>query len=151
MSTRRISPGLTDGLRSLAESQLQMQTARSAALDGGALGVMAVDAAIATITISVGGTHHFWIVALALLWLSLVLAVGTLRLPGAEQTGPSVAGIHDARDTQDDSGLEDLLLDGLAEDVRTNEQALARIAPLFNGALAFLTLAIVIELVGRLQ
>jgi hypothetical protein len=43
MSTRRISPGLNDGLRSLAESQLQMQTVRSAALDGGALGVMAVE------------------------------------------------------------------------------------------------------------
>ncbi|HEY5045973.1 MAG TPA: hypothetical protein VII53_08970 [Solirubrobacteraceae bacterium] len=128
-----------------------MQTARSAALDGGALSVMAVDAAIATITIGIGGTHHFWIVALALLGLSLLLAVGALRLPGAEQTGPSVAGLHDARDTQDDSGLEDLLFEGLAEDVRTNQQALARIAPLFNGALAFLMLAIVIELVGRLQ
>jgi len=38
-------------LRSLVVSQLQMQTARSAALDGGALGVMAVDAAAATIVI----------------------------------------------------------------------------------------------------
>jgi hypothetical protein len=46
--------------------------------------------------------------------------------------------------------LEDLLFEGLAEDVRTNEQALARKVSLFNGALTFLVLAIVIELVGRL-
>jgi hypothetical protein len=85
MSTGRISHGLSDGLRSLAESQLQMQTARSAALDGGVLGVTAVDAAIATLIINTGGAHPFWIVALALLGLSLGLAVGALRLPGAER------------------------------------------------------------------
>jgi hypothetical protein len=150
MSTGRISPGLRDGLRSLAESQLQMQTARSAALDGSALGVMAVDVAIATIIIDTGGAHRFWIAALALLGLSLGLAVGALRLPGAGQTGPSVRGIYDARDVKDDYRLEDLLFKGLTEDLSTNGQVLARIDQLFNGALTFLLLAVIIELAGRL-
>jgi hypothetical protein len=44
MSTRGITPRLADRLCSLTESQLQTQAARSVALDGGALGVMAVDA-----------------------------------------------------------------------------------------------------------
>jgi hypothetical protein len=151
MSTRRIDSGLAGGLCSLAESQLQMQTARSAALDGGVLGVMAVDAAIATLIINTGGAHPFWIVALALLGLSLGLAVGALRLPGAERSGPSVADLRDARDTQDDHGLEALLFAGLTEGLRTNRQAIARKVPLFNRALTFLVLAIIIELAGRLQ
>jgi hypothetical protein len=130
---------------------MQMQTVRSAALDGGALAVMAIDAAIATIIIDTGVTHHFRIIALTLLSLSLALAVTTVRLTGAEETGPSIVDIHDARDTQDDRGLEALLFEGLAEDVRSNAQALARKALLFNGALAFLVLAIIVELVGKLQ
>jgi hypothetical protein len=151
MPSKPITPRLADRLCSLAECQLQMQTARSAALDGGALGVMAVDAAFATLIVDTAGTHHFWIAALALLGLSLGLAVTALRLPGAEQTGPSVEGIHDARDRKNDSGLEDLLFEGLAEDLRANRQALARTGRLFNGALTFLVLAIIIELAGKLQ
>jgi hypothetical protein len=151
MSTRSISPGLSNGLRSLAESQLQMQTVRSAALDGGALAVMAIDAAIATIIIDTGVTHHFRIIALTLLSLSLGLAATTVRLTGAEETGPSVVDIHNARDTQGDRRLGEWLFKGLTEDLRTNERALARVVPAFNGALTFLVLAIVIELVGRLQ
>ena len=151
MSTKAITPRLADRLCSLAESQLQTQAARSAALDGSALGVMAVDAAIATIIVGNGGAHNFWIAALALLGLSLGLAVTTVRLTGAEETGPSVVDIHDARDTQDDRRLEEWLFEGLAEDLRTNEQALARVVPAFNGALTFLVLAIIIELAGRLQ
>jgi hypothetical protein len=88
MPTKAIKPALADSLRSLAECQLQMQTARSAALDGGALGVMAVDAAVTAIVIGTRGTHELWIVALVLLGLSLGLAVRTLRLPGAEETAP---------------------------------------------------------------
>jgi hypothetical protein len=151
MSTGRISPGLREGLRSLAESQLQMQTVRSAALDGGALGVMAVDAAIATMIVDTGGAHHFWIAAMALLGLSLGLAVTAVRLTGAKQTGPSVGDALEAREIQDDRRLEASFLVDLAEDIRTNEQALSRVSPVFNGSLTFLVLAIVIELVGKLQ
>jgi hypothetical protein len=151
MPTPGITPRLTGRLCSLAESQLQMQTARSAALDGGALGVIAVDAGVAAIIVGTRGAYDLWIAALAMLGLALALAVRALRLPGAEQTGPSVAEIHNARDTQADLRLEDVLFKGLAEDVHSNEQALARKGPLFDRALTFLVLAIVIELVGRLQ
>ncbi len=151
MSIKAIKPTLAESLRSLAVSQLQMQTVRSAALDGGALGVMAVDAAIATLIVDTGGAHRLWIGALALLSLSLAVAVGALRLPGAEQTGPVIEAIHEARKIQDDNELEESLREDLAEDVHTNDQALVRKARLFNGALTFLVLAIVIELVGRLQ
>jgi hypothetical protein len=83
MPTRGSSPPLTDRLCSLAESlQMQMQTARSAALDAGALGVMAVDAAFAELIANTGGAHQVWIVALVLLGLSSALAVAALRLPG---------------------------------------------------------------------
>lgn len=88
ISTKPITPRFADRLCSLAVSQLQTQAARSVALDAGALGVMAVDAAIATIVIGARGAYHLWIVALVLLGLSLGLAVRTLRLPGAEETAP---------------------------------------------------------------
>src|ERR1700730_12510968 len=100
MSRKAITPRFAERLCSLAESQLQMQTARSAALDGGALGVIAVDAGVAAIIIGARGAYDLWIVALALLGLALGLAVRTLRLPGAEETGPSVADMREARETQ---------------------------------------------------
>jgi hypothetical protein len=128
-----------------------MQTVRSAALDGGALGVMAVDATIATIVVDTRGAHHFWIAALVLLGLSLGLAVTAVRLAGAEETGPSVGDTLEARETQDDRQLEEPFLADLAEDIRINEQALDRVSPVFSGSLTFLMLAIVVELVGKLQ
>ncbi len=66
-------------------------------------GVMAVDAALAAIVIGARGAYGLWIVALALLGLSLGLAVRTLRLPGAEETGPSVAAMREAREDKDDN------------------------------------------------
>jgi hypothetical protein len=83
--------------------------------------------------------------------MSLGLAVMAVRLIGAKQTGPSVGDTLEARKTQDDRRLEASFLADLAEDIRTNEQALSRVSPVFNGSLTFLVLAIVIELVGKLQ
>jgi hypothetical protein len=149
MSNPETTPRLADNLRLLAASQLQIQAARSVALDGGALGVMAVDAGVAAIIIGTRGTHGLWIVALVLLGLSLGLAVRIIRLPGAEETGPSLADRRDAGETRDERRLEEWLLNDLTEDIETNEQALARKAPLFDRALTFLVLAIVVELAGR--
>jgi hypothetical protein len=149
MSTKAITPRLAGRLCSLAESQLQMQTARSAALDGGVLGVIAVDAGVAAIVIGTRGAYELWIVAMVLLWLSLGLAVRALRLPGAEETGPSVADMREAREIQDDRRLEERLLNDLTDDVETNDHALARKGPLFDRALRFLVLAILVELAGR--
>jgi hypothetical protein len=149
MSTKAHKPGLTDRLCSLAESQLQMQTARFAALDGGALGVMAVDAGVAAIVIGARGAYYLSILAILLLGCSFSLAMRALRLPGAEQTGPSVAAMREAREGKDDNELEGLVLEDLARDVEINDQALVRKGPLFDRALIFLVLAILVELAGR--
>ena len=145
MSAPEATPRLADSLRSLAECQLQVQTARSAALDAGALGVMAVDVAAAAIVIGARGNTTFGVVALILLGLSLGLAVRTLRLPGAEETGPSITAIRKARASRDDNELEESLLDDLAEDLQTNDRALARKGPLFDRALTLLVLATIVE------
>ncbi len=120
------------------------------ALDAGALGVMAVDAAVAAIVIGARGAYGLWIVALLLLGLSLSLAVRTLRLPGAEETGPSINEMRKARETEEDEYLlEDSLLNDLEEDLQTNDRALARKIRLFDRALTFLVLAILVEMAGR--
>jgi hypothetical protein len=67
MSTKAITPRLADRLCSLAESQLQTQISRSGALDASALGVMAIDAAVAATIFATRGTFDLWIVAPALL------------------------------------------------------------------------------------
>jgi hypothetical protein len=150
MSTKPIKPGLADWLRLLAGSQLQTQVSRSVALDAGALGVMAVDAAVTLIVIDAEGTYGLWIIALLLLGLSFSLAVRTMRLPGAEETGPSIASMRRAREAEEDEYLlEDSLLNDLEEDLHTNERALAHKIRLFNRALNFLVLAILVELAGR--
>jgi hypothetical protein len=51
MSTKAITPRFAESLRLLAASQPQTQVSRSGTLDAGALGVMAVDAAVAAIVV----------------------------------------------------------------------------------------------------
>ncbi len=52
MSANTTTSGFAERLCSLAESQLLMQTARSAALDTVAIGVMALDAAFVAIVLA---------------------------------------------------------------------------------------------------
>jgi hypothetical protein len=149
VTTKAINPGLTDWLRLLAVSQLQTQAARSVALDASALGVMAVNAAVAAIVIGVRGAYDLWIVALVLLGLSLGVAVRVLRLPGTEQNGPLVAEILEARRANDDNTIEEQLLDDLAHETLANENALARKDPLMTSAVTCLILGIVLELAAQ--
>jgi hypothetical protein len=150
MSTKPITPRLANGLRLLAASQLQIQAARSVALDNSALGVMTVDAAVATIILDATGAYDLWILALALLGLSFALAVRATRLPGAKETGPLIDDILDASETAEaDDELERSLLRDLATDMRTNQRALARKRPLLDRAQTFLVAAILVELLGR--
>ena len=73
-----------------------------------------------------------------------------LRLRGAGRAGPSIADMRRAREAEEDEYLlEDSLLDDLEEDLQTNERALARKIRLFDRALNFLVLAILVELAGR--
>jgi hypothetical protein len=150
VSTKAITPRFAECLRLLAVSQLQAQVSRSGTLDAGALGVMAVDAAVAAIVIGTRGTYDLWIVALALLGLSLSVAVRILLGPGAKQNGPLVVDMLDARASNDDAYLEEVLLEDLAAETLANEQALSRKDPMITWAVALLLLAIVIELLGRL-
>src|ERR1039458_227485 len=156
MSTRAITPRLAESLsrRLLAASQLQIQAAQSVALDASALGVMAVAAAVAgsvaRIVSGARGAYALWILALVLLGLSLGLAVWSLRLPGAEQIGPSIADMPETPESKDEHSPEDSLLNDLAEDIETNEHALDRKDPLLDRALTFLVLTIIVELAGRL-
>jgi hypothetical protein len=149
MFTKPIAPRLADNLRLLVASQLQIQAAQSVALDASALGVMAVDAGVAAIILGNRGVYGLWIVALVLLGISLGLAVRTLRLSGTEDTGPSVASMREARESQDEHELEEWVLEDLDRDIQSNERALARKGPLFNRALTCLVLAILMELAGR--
>jgi glucose-6-phosphate-specific signal transduction histidine kinase len=148
MSTKAITPRLADRLCSLAESQLQTQISRSGALDASALGVMAIDAAVAAIAFATRGTYDLWIIALALLGLSLGVAVRILLGPGAKQNGPLVADMLDARTGNDDEIIEEGLLKELARETLANERALARKDPLIAWAVALQMLAIALELAG---
>lgn len=148
MSTKPITPRLAESLRSLAEGQLQTQVSRSGTLDVSALGVVSACAAIAAIVLGVRSAHHLWIAALVLLVLSLTLALRALRLPGAEQTGPLVTDILDARAANDDETIEQDLLEDLAAETLANEQAIARKDLLLAKAVTVLVLAIALELAG---
>jgi hypothetical protein len=148
VSTQGITPRLADSLRSLAESQLQTQAARSASVDAGALGVVSACAAIAALILNARSAHHLWIVALTLLALSAGLAVRALLLRGAKQNGPLVGEMLDARASNDDEIIEEGLLKDLATETLANEQALARKDPLLTWAVALLVFAILLELAG---
>jgi hypothetical protein len=153
MSTETITPRLADRFCLLAVSQLQTQMSRSGTLDTSALALVSACAAIAAIVLGVRSAHHLWIAALAMLILALGLALRALRLPGAEENGPSVVEMLDARASNDDalleeSLLEESLLEDLAEDVHTNEQTLDRKDRLLARAVTLLVFAIALELAG---
>jgi hypothetical protein len=148
MSTRPITPRFAESLRSLAEGQLQTQMSRSGTLDTSALGVVSACSAIAAIVLGIHSAHHLWLAALILLVLSLGLALDALRRPGAEQNGPLVADMLDARASNDDGYLEDILLKDLAAETLANEQAIARKDRLLAWAVVLLVLAIALELAG---
>jgi hypothetical protein len=149
MSTKAHKPEPSEWLRLLTGNRLQTQVSRSGALVGGALGVMGVDVAVALIVIGAGGAYDLSIIALLLLGLSFSLAVRALRLPSAEDAGPSLAAMRRAREAEDAREFEDSLLDDLEEDLETNDQAVARKTLLFKHALTFLMLAILVEPAGR--
>jgi hypothetical protein len=148
VSTKAITPRLADRFCLLAVSQLQTQMSRSGTLDAGALGVVSACAAIAAIVLGVRSVHHFWIAALVLLVLALGVALRALRLPGADENGPSVLEMLDARARNDDESIEESLLKDLAEDVHANGQTIARKDRLLARAVTLLVLAIVLELAG---
>jgi hypothetical protein len=148
MSTKVITPRLTDRLCSLAESQLQIQASRSASVDAGALGVVSACAAIAALILTVRSTDHLWIAALVLLGLSAGLALRALIHRGAKEIGPLVTDILNDRERSDDEELEQSLLEDLADETLVNNQVLARKDPLFTGALTLLVLAVLLELAG---
>jgi hypothetical protein len=148
MSTKVITPRLTDRLCSLAESQLQIQASRSASVDAGALGVVSACAAIAALVLTVRSTDHLWIAALVPLGLSAGLALRALIHRGAKEIGPLVTDILNDRECSDDGELEQSLLEDLADETLVNDQALARKDPLFTGALTLLVLAVLLELAG---
>lgn len=149
MPTKPTMPEPSEWLRLLAGSQLQTRVSRSVALDAGALGVMAVDVAVALIVLGARGAYDLSILAPLLLGSSFSLAVWALRLPSAKETGPSLAAMRKARESEDEREFEDSLLDDLEEDLRINHRALARKTLLFKHALTFLVFAILVELAGQ--
>ncbi len=140
-------PRFANSLRSLAESQLEMQMARSGTFDLGALGIVSVCATIAAIVLGIRSAHPPWMEAIVLILLALALglAMRVLLLPGA-QVGPPVTGLLDAHATNDDETIEEWLLEDLASDTLANEQALARKDPLLSIAAVLLVLAIALAL-----
>src|ERR1039458_7510781 len=146
MSTKAITPRLAVRLCSLAESQLQIQAARSASVDAGALGVVSACAAIAALILSARSAHHLWIAALTLLAVSSGLAIRALVLRGARGVGPLVGDMLHARHSREDH--EGTLLKDVATETLANEQALARKDPLLARAVALLVLAVILELAG---
>jgi hypothetical protein len=148
MSTKPHKPEPSEWLRLLTGNGLQTQVSRSGALVGGALGVMAVDVAVALIVLGAGGAYDLAILALVLLGASFFLAMRALSLPNAKDAGPSLAAMRSARESEDARELEDALLDDLEKDIQTNDRAVARKTLLFKGALKFLAAAILVELAG---
>lgn len=126
-----------------------MQVSRSSTLEAGAIGVMAADAAFA-VTVIHTGPAVMWIAALALLAVSLSLAVRSIRLPGPEETGPSLPDTLEASETQTEDEVQRTLLERFTRDIRRNEQALARKTSLFDQALMIAVLGIVLGLAVRL-
>jgi hypothetical protein len=149
MNAHGITPSLAAALRSLAQSQLQAQASRSIALDATAVAVVGVDAALVAIVAShVKPSHQLWSIALAMIVISVGLALRVLMMRGAERVGPIVARMLDDRAAHRDDEIEQRLVEDLATDMLANQEVLARKLSLVMGALISLGLAIACELGG---
>jgi hypothetical protein len=130
--------GLQSSLLTLATVQLQVQASWSATLDARAIGVIAIDAAMAAIAVSVRLAHAQRVVTLTLLAASACLAARAIFVEGARRLGPRIARMLSSRCIYDDSVLQEAILSDLARDVKANELDLTRKAPRLAGAFAFL-------------
>ncbi len=148
MNAEGITPRLAVALRSLAESQLQAQAARSIALDAGAIGVMALDTAAAAFYVAARLDDGFWTACLGLIGLSFVLALRIVLTDGAKEIGPSVSSILEDRGCYVDDELEQWPLEDMAVEVLANESVLTGKVPQLTGALTFAALATLLGLVG---
>ncbi len=148
MRTRTVTPEFAAALRSLAETQLQMQASRSGTLDARAVGVIGVDVAIASIIVGPGLGQGLRAVVLAMLAISAGLAGRSVSLGGSEGIGPSVVELLASTAIDDREALEGSLLNSLAADVRANDQALSRKAPRLTAAFVLLAFTVGIVLIG---
>jgi len=146
MSPGPVTPTLANALRSLAESQLQVQASRSATLDAGAIGVMAIDVAVAAIALVARSGQPPRGIVLVLLGLSAGLAARALFLDGTPHLGPSVTHVIAAHRTHSNRALENSILLDLAADVHANRHALARKAPWLMRAFVLLGMAATLTL-----
>lgn len=148
MSDPGIASGPIDALRSLAQAQLQVQASRAASLDARAIGVVGINAALATIVVDGPLPGAPRIAVLAILSLSTSLALRCLLLDIGERMGPSLTRLLALRETSGNAAVEATILKWMAIDLRANEHALARKAPRLTGALLVLALAVVCTLAG---
>lgn len=151
MRDRPISSSLAASLQSLAQCQLQGQMSRSVALDGGAIGVMGVDAALAAVVIGLPYTHRLGLFALVLLNISLVIAMAALLTVGATDMGPAIGEVLSDRSHRSGDDIERNLLEDLASRVAVNQSALDRKERRLTAALALILVAIACELVWQLH
>ena len=150
-STGPVTPTLANALRSLAESQLQIQASRSAALDASAIGIAGIDVAVGAMVLATGSGQPLRLAVLVLVCLSAGLAARALFLDGTPHLGPPIVRVLAARKTRTDQVLEHTILSDLAADIGANRRALARKAPCVTMAFALLTLAAMLTLAGRIH
>jgi len=134
-------------LVSLARTQLSIQNMRSTWFDRTACGMILFDIAYTVFVMASGGAYHLWIASAVVFCLSVAVAARVLRLGGHQQSGPSIAAV---RAVSDEQQAEEMLVNGLSDDIRTNQQLLARRAVLFDQALIGSVLAVFLYMVGRL-
>ncbi len=146
-----LDPALASSLQSLAECQLQSQISRAAALDAGAVGVMGIDAVIATSVVGVRSVTQLWLFALALLCVSFGIVATALLVQGGDDMGPMVPEVVARRGVRLDQDLVRDLVHDLADRILTNRRALDRKEPRFTAALILTLIAVVVELAGQVH
>lgn len=142
---------LAHSLQSLAESQLQSQLSRRAALDATAAAIMGLDAVIAAAIGGVGAQNGLSTAAVALLGLSFSIVATVLLTRGADDMGPLVTEVMARRSARSDQELVVDLLDDLAARIAANQLALSRKEPRITAGLVLTLIGVLAVIVGQLH
>ena len=140
--------GEYEPVRSLAETQLQIQFAVLGGLDTQALGILGVDVALAAVAVAAESIlEHLWWLSLLGLAASAIACVVAL-VGSDDRVGPKIAEATFAAATRDENAMNQYVADALGEAIEVNEPHIEREGKAIAVAVLLLFVALILAVVS---
>ena len=140
---------LDESLRSLGEAQLQIQVATSTGYDTQALGLMAVDAALAGVLFAAQSTLEsaFWITSVVVAIVSILACMVALSQGSTDKLGQDLAAALDDPHTAEE--IQGTIVHSIAQAISANAPTLAGRRAATRLALGLLLVSLLLSVLAK--